>query len=75
MFALSLIIVIIQDSFIIIGITDIYYCYLEFYVVPHLAKRKKEKDYTTYDAEIVCLTMEIKVCLIEPKYEQQVSRS
>ena len=27
-----------------------------------------------YDVEIVCLTMEIQVCLLEPKYEQQVSR-
>ena len=37
----------------------LYYNYLEFHIVPHKTKRKKEKDYTTYDLEIVCLTMEI----------------
>ena len=36
-------------------------------------KRKKKKDHnTTDDVKIVCLTVE--VCLIEPKYEKQVSR-
>ena len=39
-----------------------------------LNKKKKKKDCTTYDMEIVCLTMEIQICFIEPKYEQQVSR-
>ena len=56
MYAISIIIIII----IIIGIINIYHhYYLESYIVPHYAKRKKEKDCTTYDMEIFCLTMEI----------------
>ena len=50
-----IIIIIIYD--IIISIINIYY--LEFYIVSHKAKRKKEKDCITYDVEIVCVTMEI----------------
>ena len=50
-----IIIIIIYD--IIISIISIYY--LEFYIVSHKAKRKKEKDCITYDVEIVCVTMEI----------------
>ena len=49
------IIIIINDIFM--GIINIYY--LEFYIVSHKAKRKKEKDCITYDVEIICLTMEI----------------
>ena len=50
-----IIIIIINDIFM--GIINI--CYLEFYIVSHRAKRKKEKDSITYDVEIICLTMEI----------------
>ena len=50
-----IIIIIINDIFM--GIINIYY--LEFYIVSHKAKRKKEKDCITYDVEIICLTMEI----------------
>ena len=48
--------------------------FIILYCAP-LTKKKKEKDCTAYDVEVVCLTMEIKVRLIEPKYEQHVSRS
>ena len=39
-----------------------------------LNKNKKEKEHTTHDVEIVSLTTEIKVCLLERKYELQVAR-
>ena len=39
-----------------------------------ISKKKMEKYCTTYDVEVVFLTRERQVCLIEPKYEQQVSR-
>ena len=68
---ISIIVVIIIIIIIIVIIINIYYYhYLEFYTVPHEAKRKKKKDFSTYDLQIVCLTMETQVCLIEPKYEQ-----
>ena len=35
---------------------------------------KKEKDCTTCDLEVICLTTGIYACLIEPEYEQRVSR-
>ena len=48
---------------------------LLFRILYCASQSKKKKDCsTTYDVQTVCLTIELKVCLIEPKYEQQVSR-
>ena len=68
------IIIIIIIIIVFIGIINIHYYDLEFNIVPHKAKAEKEKDCTTYDVEILCSTMEKQLGLIEPKYEQQVSR-
>ena len=54
---LNITIIFIYDSFtIFIGIiNNCHYHYLEFYIVPPLSK--KQKDRTTYNLKIVCLTM------------------
>ena len=72
----SLFIIIIILGFIKYHYGCYYYLLLLFIILysASLSKKKKEKDCTIYDVEIVCLTMEIQVSLIEPKYEQQVSR-
>ena len=53
------------------------YCYYLLFIIiiiwNSILRPTKQKDHsTTDDVEIVCLTVE--VCLIEPKYEKQVSR-
>ena len=57
-----------MEAIIIINIIITIIIIVLYYEIVPTKQKKKERDCTIYDVEIVCLTMEIQVYLIEPKY-------